>query len=247
MQTQAMLNKVNNSLGVYNLSNPMIHGEYTKDMIDYISSLIQSQIVPIQQMIYDETMKKIEPIFQKQINEINELKNELNDLYISYIQKINNFNLGYEYSEQIKLLESEIQNLNNINNNFNEQNNKLCLLKNQLKQGINYDEILLELNKLINLIKRQPNENEMDIDFETNYDIVFKKFKEVKNKLNIINENDNILDLKNKQIKTIYLKSCEILEEAKKKHKENESENKDNIEYNFLNNIKYNIKFDEPF
>ena len=41
MQTQSMLNKVNNSLGVYNLSNPMINGEYTKEMIDYISSLIQ--------------------------------------------------------------------------------------------------------------------------------------------------------------------------------------------------------------
>ena len=246
MQTQAMLNKVNNSLGVYNLSNPMINGEYTKDMIDYISSLIQSQIIPIQQMIYDETMKKIEPIFQKQINEINELKNELNDLYISYIQKINNFNLGYEYSEQIKLLESEIQNLNNINNNFNEQNNKLCLLKNQLKQGINYDEILLELNKLINLIKRKPNENEMDIDFETNYDIVFKKFKEVKNKLNIINENDNILNIKNKQIENIYIKSCKILEDAKIKIKENESEQKNISEYNYLNNI-LNFKINEPF
>ena len=247
MQTQSMLNKVNNSLGVYNLSNPMINGEYTKEMIDYISSLIQSQILPIQQLIYDETMKIIEPIFQKQINEINELKNELNDLYISYIQKINNFNLGYEYVEQIKLLESEIQNLNNITNNFNEQNNKLCIMKNQIKQGINYDEIILELNQLINLIKSKPNENEMEIDFEMKNDTVYKKYHEVKNKLNIINENDNILDLKNKQIKTIYLKSCEILEEAKKKHKENESENKDNIEYNFLNNIKYNIKFDEPF
>jgi hypothetical protein len=246
MQTQTMLNRVNNSLGVYNLSNPMINGEYTKEIIDYISSLIQSQILPIQQLIYDETMKIIEPIFQKQINEINELKNELNDLYISYIQKINNFNLGYEYVEQIKLLESEIQNLNNINNNFNEQNNKLCLLKNQLKQGINYDEILLELNKLINLIEKKPNENDMEIDFDINYNKVFKKYKEVKNKLNIINENDNILNIKNKQIENIYIKSCKILEDAKIKIKENESEQKNISEYNYLNNI-LNFKINEPF
>ena len=246
MQTQSMLNKVNNSLGVYNLSNPMINGEYTKDMIDYISSLIQSQIVPIQQMIYDETMKLIEPLFQNQINQINELKNELNDLYVSYIQKISNLNLGSEYAEQIKLLESEIQNLNNININFNEQNNKLCFLRNQLKQGINYDEILFELNKLINLIEKKPNENDMEIDFDINYNKVFKKYKEVKNKLNIINENDNILNIKNKQIENIYIKSCKILEDAKIKIKENESEQKNISEYNYLNNI-LNFKINEPF
>ena len=246
MQTQAMLNKVNNSLGVYNLSNPMINGEYTKEMIDYISSLIQSQIYPIKQMIYDETMKLIEPLFQNQINQINELKNELNDLYVSYIQKISNLNLGSEYAEQSKLLESEIQNLNNININFNEQNNKLCFLRNQLKQGINYDEILFELNKLINLIEKKPNENDMEIDFDINYNKVFKKYKEVKNKLNIINENDNILNLQNKQIETIYLKSCKIIEDAKLKLKENDSEKKDNNEYNFLNNI-CNFKLKEYY
>ena len=246
MQTQAMLNKVNNSLGVYNLSNPMINGEYTKEMIDYISSLIQSQIYPIKQMIYDETMKLIEPLFQNQINQINELKNELNDLYVSYIQKISNLNLGSEYAEQIKLLESEIQNLNNININFNEQNNKLCFLRNQLKQGINYDEILFELNKLINLIEKKPNENDMEIDFDINYNKVFKKYKEVKNKLNIINENDNILNIKNKQIENIYIKSCKILEDAKIKIKENESEQKNISEYNYLNNI-LNFKINEPF
>ena len=246
MQTQSMLNKVNNSLGVYNLSNPMINGEYTKEMIDYISSLIQSQIYPIKQMIYDETMKLIEPLFQNQINQINELKNELNDLYVSYIQKISNLNLGSEYAEQIKLLESEIQNLNNININFNEQNNKLCFLRNQLKQGINYDEILFELNKLINLIEKKPNENDMEIDFDINYNKVFKKYKEVKNKLNIINENDNILNIKNKQIENIYIKSCKILEDAKIKIKENESEQKNISEYNYLNNI-LNFKINEPF
>ena len=246
MQTQSMLNKVNNSLGVYNLSNPMINGEYTKEMIDYISSLIQSQIYPIKQMIYDETMKLIEPLFQNQINQINELKNGLNDLYVSYIQKISNLNLGSEYAEQIKLLESEIQNLNNININFNEQNNKLCFLRNQLKQGINYDEILFELNKLINLIEKKPNENDMEIDFDINYNKVFRKYKEVKNKLNIINENDNILNIKNKQIENIYIKSCKILEDAKIKIKENESEQKNISEYNYLNNI-LNFKINEPF
>lgn len=246
MQTQSMLNKVNNSLGVYNLSNPMINGEYTKEMIDYISSLIQSQIYPIKQMIYDETMKLIEPLFQNQINQINELKNGLNDLYVSYIQNISNLNLGSEYAEQIKLLESEIQNLNNININFNEQNNKLCFLRNQLKQGINYDEILFELNKLINLIEKKPNENDMEIDFDINYNKVFKKYKEVKNKLNIINENDNILNIKNKQIENIYIKSCKILEDAKIKIKENESEQKNISEYNYLNNI-LNFKINEPF
>ena len=246
MQTQSMLNKVNNSLGVYNLSNPMINGEYTKEMIDYISSLIQSQIYPIKQMIYDETMKLIEPLFQNQINQINELKNGLNDLYVSYIQNISNLNLGSEYAEQIKLLESEIQNLNNININFNEQNNKLCFLRNQLKQGINYDEILFELNKLINLIEKKPNENDMEIDFDINYNKVFKKYKEVKNKLNIINENDNILNIKNKQIENIYIKSCKILEDAKIKIKENESEQKNISEHNYLNNI-LNFKINEPF
>jgi hypothetical protein len=215
-------------------------------MIDYISSLIQSQIYPIKQMIYDETMKLIEPLFQNQINQINELKNELNDLYVSYIQKISNLNLGSEYAEQIKLLESEIQNLNNININFNEQNNKLCFLRNQLKQGINYDEILFELNKLINLIEKKPNENDMEIDFDINYNKVFKKYKEVKNKLNIINENDNILNIKNKQIENIYIKSCKILEDAKIKIKENESEQKNISEYNYLNNI-LNFKINEPF
>ena len=51
MQTQSMINKGNISLGLYNLSNPMINGEYTKDMIDYISNLIQSKISPIQDLI----------------------------------------------------------------------------------------------------------------------------------------------------------------------------------------------------
>ena len=244
MQTQSMINKGNISLGLYNLSNPMINGEYTKDMIDYISNLIQSKISPIQDLIFEETIKILEPIFNNQNKEISELKNELNDLYISYIQQICNLNLGNEYSEQIKLLNIEIQNLNNINNNFNEQSNKLSLLKNQLKQGINYDEILNELNNIIEIIDKKTKENEMEIDYDINYKDIFNKYKQIENKLNKINENSE--NIKNEQMEKIYLKSCKILEEAQKKFSANEPDKNIINENNFLNNI-INFKIKEPF
>ena len=137
MQTQSMINKGNISLGLYNLSNPMINGEYTKDMIDYISNLIQSKISPIQDLIFEETIKILEPIFNNQNKEISELKNKLNDLYISYIQQICNLNLGNEYSEQIKLLNIEIQNLNNINNNLNQNVPQMSQNQNANQVNIN--------------------------------------------------------------------------------------------------------------
>ena len=221
-----------NSIGYYNNKNPLLNNILNIEQIqNYYKQIFFSQKSNIQLIIYNKTLEILQPIIEKQKNELNKLSHDFYKLYKNYIEKINENNIALEYITQINSLENNFKNLKEKCNSYENQSNLLNNYQKRFNDNRQLNDIIIELDNIIdNINNKENNENLMKIegakylnvnDIENKLKIIIKKLhknhkneKKINNKFGILinNLNENVQLTQEKFLNTF---------EYDKKNKEN--------------------------
>ena len=232
MQNSNLTKKDKNSIGFYNNKNPLLNNIINIEQIqNYYKQIFFSQKQNIQMIIYNKTLEILQPIIEKQKNELNNLSQDFYNLYKNYIEKINENNIALEYMTQINSLENNFKELKEKCNSYENQSKLLNNYQKRFNDNRQLNDIILELDNIINNINnKENNENLMKIDdgnclnvndIENKLKIIIKKLhknhkkeKKMNNKFGTLinNLNENIQLAQEKILNTF---------EYDKKNKEN--------------------------
>jgi hypothetical protein len=232
MQNSNLTKKDKNSIGFYNNKNPLLNNIINIEQIqNYYKQIFFSQKQNIQMIIYNKTLEILQPIIEKQKNELNKLSHDFYKLYKNYIEKINENNIALEYMTQINSLENNFKELKEKCNSYENQSKLLNNYQKRFNDNRQLNDIILELDNIINNINnKENNENLMKIegakylnvnDIENKLKIIIKKLhknhkneKKINNKFGILinNLNENVQLTQEKFLNTF---------EYDKKNKEN--------------------------
>ena len=232
MQNSNLTKKDKNSIGFYNNKNPLLNNIINIEQIqNYYKQIFFSQKQNIQMIIYNKTLEILQPIIEKQKNELNNLSQDFYNLYKNYIEKINENNIALEYMTQINSLENNFKELKEKCNSYENQSKLLNNYQKRFNDNRQLNDIILELDNIINNINnKENNENLMKIDdgnclnvndIENKLKIIIKKLhknhkneKKINNKFGILinNLNENVQLTQEKFLNTF---------EYDKKNKEN--------------------------
>jgi len=221
-----------NSIGYYNNKNPLLNNILNIEQIqNYYKQIFFSQKSNIQLIIYNKTLEILQPIIEKQKNELNKLSHDFYKLYKNYIEKINENNIALEYITQINSLENNFKNLKEKCNSYENQSKLLNNYQKRFNDNRQLNDIIIELDNIIdNINNKENNENLMKIegakylnvnDVENKLKIIIKKLhknhkneKKINNKFGILinNLNENVQLTQEKFLNTF---------EYDKKNKEN--------------------------
>ena len=183
MQNSNLTKKDKNSIGFYNNKNPLLNNIINIEQIqNYYKQIFFSQKQNIQMVIYNKTLEILQPIIEKQKNELNKLSHDFYKLYKNYIEKINENNIALEYMTQINSLENNFKELKEKCNSYENQSKLLNNYQKRFNDNRQLNDIILELDNIINNINnKENNENLMKID-DGNY----LNVNDIENKLKII-------------------------------------------------------------
>ena len=221
-----------NSIGYYNNKNPLLNNILNIEQIqNYYKQIFFSQKSNIQLIIYNKTLEILQPIIEKQKNELNKLSHDFYKLYKNYIEKINENNIALEYMTQINSLENNFKELKEKCNSYENQSKLLNNYQKRFNDNRQLNDIIIELDNIIdNINNKENNENLMKIegakylnvnDVENKLKIIIKKLhknhkneKKINNKFGILinNLNENVQLTQEKFLNTF---------EYDKKNKEN--------------------------
>ena len=166
MQNSNLTKKDKNSIGFYNNKNPLLNNIINIEQIqNYYKQIFFSQKQNIQMIIYNKTLEILQPIIEKQKNELNNLSQDFYNLYKNYIEKINENNIALEYMTQINSLENNFKELKEKCNSYENQSKLLNNYQKRFNDNRQLNDIILELDNIINNINnKENNENLMKID-----------------------------------------------------------------------------------
>jgi len=172
-----------NSIGYYNNKNPLLNNILNIEQIqNYYKQIFFSQKSNIQLIIYNKTLEILQPIIEKQKNELNKLSHDFYKLYKNYIEKINENNIALEYITQINSLENNFKNLKEKCNSYENQSKLLNNYQKRFNDNRQLNDIIIELDNIINNINnKENNENLMKFD-----DGKYLNVNDIENKLKII-------------------------------------------------------------
>jgi len=183
MQNSNLTKKDKNSIGFYNNKNPLLNNIINIEQIqNYYKQIFFSQKQNIQMVIYNKTLEILQPIIEKQKNELNKLSHDFYKLYKNYIEKINENNIALEYMTQINSLENNFKELKEKCNSYENQSKLLNNYQKRFNDNRQLNDIILELDNIINNINnKENNENLMKIDDGNCLNV-----NDIENKLKII-------------------------------------------------------------
>ena len=183
MQNSNLTKKDKNSIGFYNNKNPLLNNIINIEQIqNYYKQIFFSQKQNIQMIIYNKTLEILQPIIEKQKNELNNLSQDFYNLYKNYIEKINENNIALEYMTQINSLENNFKELKEKCNSYENQSKLLNNYQKRFNDNRQLNDIILELDNIINNINnKENNENLMKIDDGNCLNV-----NDIENKLKII-------------------------------------------------------------
>ena len=233
MQNSNLTKKDKNSIGFYNNKNPLLNNIINIEQIqNYYKQIFFSQKQNIQMIIYNKTLEILQPIIEKQKNELNNLSQDFYNLYKNYIEKINENNIALEYITQINSLENNFKNLKEKCNSYENQSNLLNNYQKRFNDNRQLNDIILELDNIINNINnKENNENLMKIDdgnclnvndIENKLKIIIKKLhKNHKNEKKINNKFGILINNLNENVQLTQEKFLNTFEYDNKNNKEN--------------------------
>ena len=233
MQNSNLTKKDKNSIGFYNNKNPLLNNIINIEQIqNYYKQIFFSQKQNIQMIIYNKTLEILQPIIEKQKNELNNLSQDFYDLYKNYIEKINENNIALEYMTQINSLENNFKELKEKCNSYENQSKLLNNYQKRFNDNRQLNDIILELDNIINNINnKENNENLMKIDdgnclnvndIENKLKIIIKKLHKNHKKEKKINDKfGTLINNLNENIQLAQEKIINTFEYDNKNNKEN--------------------------
>lgn len=233
MQNSNLTKKDKNSIGFYNNKNPLLNNIINIEQIqNYYKQIFFSQKQNIQMVIYNKTLEILQPIIEKQKNELNKLSHDFYKLYKNYIEKINENNIALEYMTQINSLENNFKELKEKCNSYENQSKLLNNYQKRFNDNRQLNDIILELDNIINNINnKENNENLMKIDdgnclnvndIENKLKIIIKKLHKNHKKEKKINDKfGTLINNLNENIQLAQEKILNTFEYDNKNNKEN--------------------------
>ena len=233
MQNSNLTKKDKNSIGFYNNKNPLLNNIINIEQIqNYYKQIFFSQKQNIQMIIYNKTLEILQPIIEKQKNELNKLSHDFYKLYKNYIEKINENNIALEYMTQINSLENNFKELKEKCNSYENQSNLLNNYQKRFNDNRQLNDIIIELDNIIdNINKKENNENLMKIDdgnclnvndIENKLKIIIKKLHKNHKKEKKINDKfGTLINNLNENIQLAQEKIINTFEYDNKNNKEN--------------------------
>ena len=233
MQNSNLTKKDKNSIGFYNNKNPLLNNIINIEQIqNYYKQIFFSQKQNIQMVIYNKTLEILQPIIEKQKNELNNLSQDFYNLYKNYIEKINENNIALEYMTQINSLENNFKELKEKCNSYENQSKLLNNYQKRFNDNRQLNDIILELDNIINNINnKENNENLMKIDdgnclnvndIENKLKIIIKKLHKNHKKEKKINDKfGTLINNLNENIQLAQEKIINTFEYDNKNNKEN--------------------------
>ena len=233
MQNSNITKKDKNSIGFYNNKNPLLNNIINIEQIqNYYKQIFFSQKQNIQMIIYNKTLEILQPIIEKQKNELNNLSQDFYNLYKNYIEKINENNIALEYMTQINSLENNFKELKEKCNSYENQSKLLNNYQKRFNDNRQLNDIILELDNIINNINnKENNENLMKIDdgnclnvndIENKLKIIIKKLHKNHKKEKKINDKfGTLINNLNENIQLAQEKIINTFEYDNKNNKEN--------------------------
>ena len=233
MQNSNLTKKDKNSIGFYNNKNPLLNNIINIEQIqNYYKQIFFSQKQNIQMVIYNKTLEILQPIIEKQKNELNKLSHDFYKLYKNYIEKINENNIALEYMTQINSLENNFKELKEKCNSYENQSKLLNNYQKRFNDNRQLNDIILELDNIINNINnKENNENLMKIDdgnclnvndIENKLKIIIKKLHKNHKKEKKINDKfGTLINNLNENIQLAQEKIINTFEYDNKNNKEN--------------------------
>ncbi len=233
MQNSNLTKKDKNSIGFYNNKNPLLNNIINIEQIqNYYKQIFFSQKQNIQMVIYNKTLEILQPIIEKQKNELNKLSHDFYKLYKNYIEKINENNIALEYMTQINSLENNFKELKEKCNSYENQSKLLNNYQKRFNDNRQLNDIILELDNIINNINnKENNENLMKIDdgnclnvndIENKLKIIIKKLhKNHKKEKKMNNKFGTLINNLNENIQLAQEKIINTFEYDNKNNKEN--------------------------
>lgn len=233
MQNSNLTKKDKNSIGFYNNKNPLLNNIINIEQIqNYYKQIFFSQKQNIQMIIYNKTLEILQPIIEKQKNELNNLSQDFYNLYKNYIEKINENNIALEYMIQINSLENNFKELKEKCNSYENQSKLLNNYQKRFNDNRQLNDIILELDNIINNINnKENNENLMKIDdgnclnvndIENKLKIIIKKLHKNHKKEKKINDKfGTLINNLNENIQLAQEKIINTFEYDNKNNKEN--------------------------
>jgi hypothetical protein len=233
MQNSNLTKKDKNSIGFYNNKNPLLNNIINIEQIqNYYKQIFFSQKQNIQMVIYNKTLEILQPIIEKQKNELNKLSHDFYKLYKNYIEKINENNIALEYMTQINSLENNFKELKEKCNSYENQSKLLNNYQKRFNDNRQLNDIILELDNIINNINnKEKNENLMKIDdgnclnvndIENKLKIIIKKLHKNHKKEKKINDKfGTLINNLNENIQLAQEKIINTFEYDNKNNKEN--------------------------
>ena len=233
MQNSNLTKKDKNSIGFYNNKNPLLNNIINIEQIqNYYKQIFFSQKQNIQMVIYNKTLEILQPIIEKQKNELNKLSHDFYKLYKNYIEKINENNIALEYMTQINSLENNFKELKEKCNSYENQSKLLNNYQKRFNDNRQLNDIILELDNIINNINnKENNENLMKIDdgnclnvndIENKLKIIIKKLhKNHKKEKKMNNKFGTLINNLNENIQLAQEKILNTFEYDNKNNKEN--------------------------
>lgn len=233
MQNSNLTKKDKNSIGFYNNKNPLLNNIINIEQIqNYYKQIFFSQKQNIQMVIYNKTLEILQPIIEKQKNELNKLSHDFYKLYKNYIEKINENNIALEYMTQINSLENNFKELKEKCNSYENQSKLLNNYQKRFNDNRQLNDIILELDNIINNINnKENNENLMKIDdgnclnvndIENKLKIIIKKLhKNHKKEKKMNNKFGTLINNLNENIQLAQEKILNTFEFDNKNNKEN--------------------------
>ena len=233
MQNSNLTKKDKNSIGFYNNKNPLLNNIINIEQIqNYYKQIFFSQKQNIQMIIYNKTLEILQPIIEKQKNELNNLSQDFYNLYKNYIEKINENNIALEYMTQINSLENNFKELKEKCNSYENQSKLLNNYQKRFNDNRQLNDIILELDNIINNINnKENNENLMKIDdgnclnvndIENKLKIIIKKLHKNHKKEKKINDKfGTLINNLNENIQLAQEKIINTFEYDNKNNKEN--------------------------
>ena len=233
MQNSNLTKKDKNSIGFYNNKNPLLNNIINIEQIqNYYKQIFFSQKQNIQMIIYNKTLEILQPIIEKQKNELNNLSQDFYNLYKNYIEKINENNIALEYMTQINSLEKNFKELKEKCNSYENQSKLLNNYQKRFNDNRQLNDIILELDNIINNINnKENNENLMKIDdgnclnvndIENKLKIIIKKLHKNHKKEKKINDKfGTLINNLNENIQLAQEKIINTFEYDNKNNKEN--------------------------
>ena len=222
-----------NSIGYYNNKNPLLNNILNIEQIqNYYKQIFFSQKSNIQLIIYNKTLEILQPIIEKQKNELNKLSHDFYKLYKNYIEKINENNIALEYMTQINSLENNFKELKEKCNSYENQSKLLNNYQKRFNDNRQLNDIIIELDNIIdNINNKENNENLMKIegakylnvnDIENKLKIIIKKLHKNHKKEKKINDKfGTLINNLNENIQLAQEKIINTFEYDNKNNKEN--------------------------